>query len=61
VFRILVVDDEETIASRLAAILRLHGFAAKFCTDPLRALEMAEQEGIDLLISDVMMPDLSGN
>jgi DNA-binding response OmpR family regulator len=60
VFRILVVDDEETIASSLAAILRLHGFAAKFCTDPLIALEMAKQEGFDLLISDVVMPDLSG-
>jgi DNA-binding response OmpR family regulator len=60
VFRILVVDDEETIASSLAAILRLHGFAAKFCTDPHTALEMAKQEGIDLLISDVMMPKLSG-
>jgi DNA-binding response OmpR family regulator len=56
----LVVDDEETIASSLAAILRLHGFAAKFYTDPLVVLEMAKQEDIDLLISDVMMPRLSG-
>jgi DNA-binding response OmpR family regulator len=60
VFSILVVDDEETIASSLAAILRLHGFAAKFCTHPHAALEMTKQEVIDLLISDVVMPDLSG-
>jgi CheY-like chemotaxis protein len=59
--RVFVVDDEETIASSLAMILRLHGgIHATSFTDPLQALKLAEIEAPDLLIADVMMPQLSG-
>ena len=58
---VLVVDDEEAIASSLALILRLHGgFRTKSFNHPREALEAARLEAPDLLISDVMMPDLSG-
>lgn len=59
--RVFVVDDEDVIASTLAMILRLQGgFHARSFTDPLKALEAANLEAPDLLISDVMMPQLSG-
>jgi DNA-binding NtrC family response regulator len=59
--RVFVVDDEEVIASTLATILRLQGsFHARSFTQPLDALEAARLEAPDLLISDVMMPLLSG-
>jgi len=59
--RVFIVDDEEIIASSLAMILRLHGgIHATSFTDPLKALELAELEAPDLLIADVMMPQLSG-
>jgi len=58
--RVFVVDDEQVIASTLAAILRLHGFSATFFTSPLAALAAARSEPPDLLISDVAMPDISG-
>ena len=58
--RIFVVDDEPTIASSLAAILRIHGFLARYFVDPLEALDAAKVEPPDLLISDVVMPQLSG-
>jgi len=59
--RVFVVDDEEVISSSLAMILRLHGgLHATAFMDPLKALELAPFEVPDLLISDVMMPELSG-
>ena len=59
--RVFVVDDEDVIASTLAMILRLQGgFHATSFTDPLKALAAARVEAPDLLISDVVMPELSG-
>jgi DNA-binding NtrC family response regulator len=59
--RVFIVDDEEVIASSLAMILRLHGgIHATSFSDPLKVLELAHLEAPDLLISDVMMPELSG-
>lgn len=58
---VYVVDDEEVIAQTLTTILRLQGsFNARSFTRPLEALEAARSESPDLLISDVMMPQLSG-
>lgn len=58
--RIFVVDDEHVIASTLAAILCHEGFAATPYTMPKEALQAARAEAPDLLISDVVMPELSG-
>jgi CheY-like chemotaxis protein len=58
--RVFVVDDEHVIASTLAAILKLHGYSAAFFTSPLEALAAARSRAPDLLISDVVMPGLSG-
>jgi DNA-binding NtrC family response regulator len=58
--QILVVDDEPVIASSLAAILRMNGFSAKFFTCPLEALAAARSKQSELLISDVVMPGISG-
>jgi CheY-like chemotaxis protein len=55
-----VVDDERLIASTLAAILKNSGFAAVAYTNPLEALKAAESETPALLISDVMMPEMTG-
>jgi CheY-like chemotaxis protein len=58
--RVFVVDDETTIASTLALILNSHGFDAVPFTDPLDALYAAEMNCPDLLLTDVMMPQLNG-
>jgi DNA-binding NtrC family response regulator len=58
--RVFVVDDERIISSTLAMILTLQGFDATAYTQPLEALKAARCKAPDLLISDVMMPELSG-
>jgi DNA-binding NtrC family response regulator len=58
--RVFVVDDEHVIATSLALILRQRGFEAKSFAGPLDALSAARSESPDLLISDVVMPKLSG-
>ena len=58
--RVLVVDDEQVIAQTLAVVLGRSGFDAIAFTNPLKALEAARTEAPDLVISDVMMPEMSG-
>ena len=58
--RIFVVDDEEIIATTLAMILQNYGFDASPFIHPLRALEASRSESPDLLISDVVMPEING-
>jgi DNA-binding NtrC family response regulator len=58
--RVFVVDDERIISSTLATILTLQGFEATAYTQPLEALKAARCKAPDLLISDVVMPLLSG-
>ena len=58
--RVFVVDDEDVIATTLGMILRQHGFEAHSFNLPLEALRAAREKAPDLLISDVVMPLLSG-
>jgi CheY-like chemotaxis protein len=58
--RILVVDDDRVIALTLGTILRREGFDVSFFTDPHEALEAARSTTPDLLITDVVMPQMSG-
>ena len=57
---IFVVDDEELIAESLTHILRKAGFEVTAFTNPVKALSELRLQPPDLLISDVMMPELSG-
>ena len=57
---VFIVDDEQIIAETLTLILQRNGFTARFFTDPLEALAAARSETPDLILSDVMMPELSG-
>ncbi len=57
---VLVVDDERIIADTLGAILDLNGYAPLIAYNAKSALEFAQLIPPDLLITDVVMPGLSG-
>jgi DNA-binding response OmpR family regulator len=57
---VLVVDDEYVIADSLAQILKHNGYAAISAYDGEAALETALTMPPELLISDVILPGMSG-
>jgi CheY-like chemotaxis protein len=57
---VLVVDDESAIADTLSEILTLSGYAAIPAYDGEEALERALTTPPELLITDVMLPGMSG-
>ena len=55
-----VVDDEKIIASTAALILSHNGFDARPFFDPIDALRAMQSDSPDLLVTDVIMPNMSG-
>ncbi len=58
--KVLVVDDEHVIADTLAMILNQHGYDAAPVYTGAQAVERARAVHPDLIISDVIMPDMNG-
>jgi two-component system OmpR family response regulator len=58
--RVLVVDDEENISFLVGSALRHHGFEVATAADGRAALARAKQFAPDLVVLDVMLPDLDG-
>ncbi len=58
--RVLVVDDERLVADTLALILKQHGFDVRAVYSGAEAIDMAKQFRPDLLLIDVLMPEMDG-
>ncbi len=58
--RLLVVDDEPNIRELLAASLRFAGFEVDAAADGSSAVRQALEHPPDLIVLDVMLPDLDG-
>ncbi|HLB43849.1 MAG TPA: response regulator, partial [Candidatus Limnocylindrales bacterium] len=58
--RILVVDDEPSIRELLDIVLQREGYEVLLAESGRTAVDLLEREPIDLLISDIKMPDMSG-
>lgn len=58
--RILVVDDEVEPRRRLQDVLLSSGHTVLEAETGLRALDVLSREIVDLVITDVVMPDLDG-
>ena len=58
--RVLVVDDEEIIATSLADILNQRGFSAVAAFSGIEAIERAKYAPFDVLVSDLVMPIMGG-
>ena len=58
--RILVVDDEADIREGLELLLTSEGYAAELAENGVEGLRKMSQHAYDLVLLDLMMPDLSG-
>ena len=58
--RILVVDDEVLIADTIVQILNRNGFIAEVAYSGVEAIELAKRHCPELVLSDVMMPQVDG-
>ncbi|MEU8265626.1 response regulator transcription factor [Sphaerisporangium sp. NPDC049002] len=58
--RVLVVDDERNIRDLVGVALRFHGFEVVSASRGYEALELVRSGAPDLLVLDVMLPDLDG-
>ena len=57
---ILCVDDDERSLSIRKVLLQTRGYRVIACSDPACAVETMKGGGIDLVLTDLMMPKLSG-
>ena len=57
---IVLVDDEEEILDLLTVYLNNENYIVKAFTKGVSALEYMEENGADLVILDVMLPDMDG-
>ncbi len=59
-YHILVVDDEENIRQLVRKYANFEGYKVTEAADGMEALEICRQCSFDLIIMDVMMPELDG-
>ena len=58
--RILVIDDEQYVRTALQEVLEREGFEVAAASDGRKGLALLEDEGADLVITDVIMPGIDG-
>lgn len=58
--KIIVVDDEPALRSILVEALSGHGFEVKGCAGGIEALAVLRQKEFDVILTDLMMPEMDG-
>ena len=58
--RILLVEDEQSLADTIKLNLEMEGYKVQLANDGKKALRMFKQERFDLVILDVMLPEMDG-
>lgn len=58
--KILVAEDDKALNELVCSMLIRKGYSAVSCADGLAALQKLEGGGFDMVISDVMMPNMDG-
>ncbi len=57
---ILIVDDERTIRDSLQMVLDEEGYHSDIASDGIEAIEKAEKNNFDIIITDLKMPEMDG-
>ena len=58
--KILIVDDEEDITASVKMLVEGMGYSSKIASSGLDALKALNKEKFDLVLLDIMMPQMSG-
>ena len=59
-FHILIVEDDKNLRRLMAAYLERDGYEVYHAEDGVQALQLLDSQHIDLIISDIMMPNMDG-
>ncbi len=59
-FSVLIVEDDNNARKLMNAILKREGFTTHLANDGAEALEIIESKHIDIILLDVMMPNIDG-
>ncbi|MDT8273578.1 MAG: response regulator [Desulfomonilia bacterium] len=57
---ILVVDDSHDLTRVIAEFLALHGYHVHVAHDGFQALSRMEEQAVDVVVSDIHMPNMDG-
>ena len=58
--RILIVEDNPVSLTLLKQLLKAHGYEVLGTPEGLQALDLAREEQPDLILMDIILPDISG-
>jgi two-component system alkaline phosphatase synthesis response regulator PhoP len=58
--KILIIEDEESVLMALEIDLKIEGYAVSSAKDGVTGLNMAREVGYDLVILDIMLPEMNG-
>jgi EAL domain-containing protein (putative c-di-GMP-specific phosphodiesterase class I) len=58
--RVLIIDDEPAVLRVLALLLERNGFAVESVSNARDGLALLAEKGFDVILSDIIMPELSG-
>lgn len=59
-FHVLVADDDKNTRKLLKAVLEAENYTVYTAADGIEALEIIDREHIDLVLLDIMMPNMDG-
>ncbi|ABR34631.1 MULTISPECIES: response regulator transcription factor [Clostridium] len=59
-FHILIVEDDKELRELFSTVLLKNGYKTTGAKDGIEALNVLDKEYIDLIISDIMMPNMDG-
>ena len=59
-YRILIVDDETGIREMIKKYALFEGYEVEEASDGMEAIEICKKQSFDLIVMDVMMPELDG-
>lgn len=58
--RVLIVDDVEQIRDGVSSIVESEGYRVYTASNGLKALDVLKNNEIDLIVSDILMPEMDG-